>query len=109
MAGKQIIISTVSVETELEFDIEQLCRVCQVTPELIVELIELGVIDPHGSSMDTWHFSADHLRRVRMITHLQQDLEINLSGAALVVELMDEIARLRAQIELFEKYLGAPF
>jgi chaperone modulatory protein CbpM len=107
MAGKQIIISTVSVETELEFDIEQLCRVCQVTPEFIVELIEYGIVDPRGSSISNWRFTADHLRRVRMIAHLQQDLEVNLSGAALVVELMDEIARLRAQIQLFEKYLGS--
>lgn len=104
MSGKQVIVSTVTVETELDLDLEELCSVCRITPAFVNELVEFGVIEPQASSLAEWRFNADHLRRVRTIMHLQQDLEVNLSGAALVIELMEEMEKLRTQIRLFEKY-----
>ena len=105
MTGKQVIISTVSVETEIELNLDEFCLVCQIAPEFVHELVEYGVIEPQGRSLSMWRFNADHLRRVRTVLHLQQDLEVNLSGAALVIELMDEIEKLRAQVRLFERCL----
>jgi chaperone modulatory protein CbpM len=43
-----------------------------------------------------WRFSSSHLRRARVALRLQADLGLNLAGAALVVQLLDEIAELRA-------------
>lgn len=105
MSGKHVIVSTVTVETELDLGLEELCGVCHITPDFIQELVAFGVIEPQASALIDWRFNEDHLRRVRMITHLQQDLEINLSGAALVIELMDEIERLRVRTRLLEGYI----
>jgi chaperone modulatory protein CbpM len=39
------------------------------------------------------------------VLRLQHDLEINLAGAALAMDLMDQIDQLKAQVELLEKSL----
>jgi chaperone modulatory protein CbpM len=44
-------------------------------------------------------FSHDDIRRIRMVLQLQNDLGLNLSGAALAIELLDEIDRLHKIIE----------
>lgn len=100
---KKIIINDVTIETELELSLEELCLSCQVTSDFISELVEYGAIEPLKISMESWRFDATALRRIRAILRLQRDLEVNLSGAALVLDLMDEIEKLRAQVEFLEK------
>ena len=71
----------------------------KIHPEII---LAYGVIEPTGFQKETWHFNTHHLRRVRTILHLKQDLEVNLAGAALAVELIEEMEGMRKQIELLQ-------
>lgn len=99
-------LMVISVEENPEFTLEEICRVCEVSPDFVYEMIEYGAIDPRGFSKETLLFDENHLRRIRTINHLYHDLEVNMAGAALVVDMMEEMERMRAQIELFEKYLS---
>ena len=45
-----------------------------------------------------WHFTGDALRRARLAVRLERDLELNLAGVALAVELIEEIEQLRRQL-----------
>lgn len=99
-------LMVIAIEQNPEFTLEELCRACGILPEKIIEMMEYGVIEPRGYDMENWRFEAQHLRRVRTILHLQRDLEINLAGAALVLDLMDERNKLRERLEFFEKYFG---
>lgn len=94
-----IMLTEITVEDQPELSLEELCRVCQVTPDFLQELIAYGVIEPHIEGF----FDAQHLRRVRIVRHLQQDLEVNLAGAALVLDLMGQIEEMRAKIEVLNK------
>lgn len=94
---KNLVVVTVEEIPELSLD--ELCHACGVTPEFIQDLINYGAIEP----MDKLRFAADHLRRVQTIVHLQNDLEVNLAGAALALDLMDEMERLRRRVEILEK------
>ncbi|HEB87225.1 MAG TPA: hypothetical protein ENI68_09475, partial [Gammaproteobacteria bacterium] len=50
-----------------------------------------------GNVRTGWCFSGPSLRRARIAVHLQQDLGVNLVGAALVLDLMEELESLRRQ------------
>ena len=63
-----------------------------------MELIEEGVIVPGGDAPEVWRFSALHLRRARVAIRLQRDLGVNLAGAALALQLLDELDTLRSQL-----------
>lgn len=87
------------LEEELYLTLAELCRVCDVSAESIVSLVEEGVLEPAGEDMRQWRFSGESVTRVRVVARLQQDLGVNLSGAALALELMEEIRLLRARLE----------
>lgn len=82
-----------------ELTLIEVSRTCAVQTEFIVELVQEGVIEPHaGTAPDSWRFSDAQLRHVTVASRLQRDLGVNLAGAALALQLLDEIETLRAQI-----------
>ena len=105
MNKNQIIISNVTIETNPQLTLDELCSACGITPEFIRELIEYGILDVKVTTLDSYRFAPVHLRRIRTIVHLQKDLEVNLPGAALVVDLMDQMEIMRSKIEMLEKHL----
>jgi chaperone modulatory protein CbpM len=78
--------------------LKDLSRMCAVDERHIVEFVEEGVVNVIEVRSE-WHFSGDALRRARLAVRLERDLELNLAGVALAVELIDEIAQLRRQLK----------
>lgn len=95
MPRTQILVGQV-VEEELTLSIDELSSACGVERACIVELIGHGVIEMHGG--DAGRLGGGALRRARLALRLQRDLDLNVAGAALVVELLDRIAALEAQL-----------
>jgi chaperone modulatory protein CbpM len=87
------------VEEEVELSLAELCRACDADSELVVQLVEQGLIEPRGSAPPAWVFAGTSLRRTRVAVRLMRDLELNLPGAALAVDLLDEIARLQQDLQ----------
>jgi chaperone modulatory protein CbpM len=85
-------------EETRELTIDELSHACAVQAEFIVELVEEGVLAPAGGAREVWRFSATHLRRVRVASHLQRDLGVNVPGVALALELLDELRELRERL-----------
>jgi len=91
-------LSAIILEEQTELSLAEVCRACAVRAELIVELVEEGVIEPFGREPHRWRFSGVHLHRATVALRLQRDLGVNLAGAALALELLDELDALRAQL-----------
>jgi chaperone modulatory protein CbpM len=86
------------VEEEIQFTLVELCRVCSATEEQVAALVFEGVLEPAGQRLDEWRFAGASLRRARLALRLTRDLEINAAGAALVLDLLDEIDSLQARL-----------
>jgi chaperone modulatory protein CbpM len=91
------------LEEDVELSLAQICRACRLSAEQIVELVDQGVIDPSGQEPVSWRFQGISLRRVRFTQHMQRDLGINTPGAALALDLLDELEQLRSRLRRFEK------
>jgi chaperone modulatory protein CbpM len=79
--------------------IDELCRICAVHVQYVAELVQEGVIAPNaGSAPDTWRFTTLQVRHAKIALRLQRDLGVNLAGAALALQLLDELETLRAQM-----------
>jgi len=96
-------------------DVAELCRCCGLDRTYIIELVEEGVlsvtridagdardaVDPvDAARLDAaqWRFAGTTVRRARTALRLQRDLEINLPGVALALELLEQLERLRRQL-----------
>ena len=86
------------VENETRLSLQQLCDTCSVETEYIITLVNQGCIEPVGVEQSHWRFSGISIRRVQKAKRLQQDLGINPAGVALVIDLIDEIERLRCKL-----------
>jgi chaperone modulatory protein CbpM len=87
----------VVLEEQIDITVDQVCALCRVERTQIVHLVEEGVIDPMqpASAVAQWRFSGAALARARRAVRLQRELELNPAAAALVLDLLDEIAALR--------------
>ena len=96
------VIDGVIVENNVEFSLGELSRACAVNAEWIITLVEEGVLEPVDISSRQWRFSGTCLRRIQVIQRLQRDLNVNLAGAALALQLLEEIDRLRTRLVALE-------
>jgi chaperone modulatory protein CbpM len=79
--------------------IEEICTRLCVERQWIVELVELGALEPRGGvDPSAWSFPRAELPRVLAMTRLVIDLGVNLTGAAIIVELVEERRQLLAQL-----------
>jgi chaperone modulatory protein CbpM len=85
-------------EEQTRLTLADLCRACAVHAERIIELVDVGVLEPQGREPARWIFGGASLHRARGALRLQHDLDIDLAGAALALELLDEIKTLRARL-----------
>jgi len=87
------------VENELHMTIVELSHASRTPEEMIMSWVSEGVLSPSGSTPQDWRFSGDSLRRAKTAAHLTHDLELNVPGVALALELLDEIAQLRTRLQ----------
>jgi len=87
------------VEEEIELTLVELCHACDVHQELITIWVQEGLLEPIGELPQNWRFGGKALRRSRLALRISHDLEINPAGVALVLDLLDEIGELKAQLK----------
>jgi chaperone modulatory protein CbpM len=83
--------------------VTEVCRLCLIEQNAVVELVELGVVVSRGNSPEEWMVPAAALPRLRVAGRLIRDLGVNASGAALVVELLGDRGELERQVRRLER------
>lgn len=99
------LLSGCILEEDTELTLVELCRACNVHAEMVIELVEEGVLEPAGSEPSAWIFAGTSLKRARAALRLQADLGVNLAGVALALELLDELENLRTRLHILENRL----
>jgi DNA-binding transcriptional MerR regulator len=88
--------TVVSDEGERLYTFESAASIAQTSIAVIEIYVQLGVIEPVGSMLHS-----REIARIAQIQRLRQDLGLNLVGAAMVLDLAQEVAQLRAQLEVY--------
>jgi chaperone modulatory protein CbpM len=81
----------------------EFCRLCRLDLTVVAELAELGLVSPRGYAPEQWQLPALALPRLALAGRLMRDLGINVSGAALAVELLEAQRALERQIRRLER------
>jgi chaperone modulatory protein CbpM len=87
----------VCLADENALELEDFAAACDVGVDFIRLLVEEGMVRP-AVDQPAWRFGGEELARVRRIRRLQRDFEANLQSVAVMLDLLDEIERLRAQM-----------
>jgi chaperone modulatory protein CbpM len=95
-------LSGAILEESADLTVKDLSRMCAVDERHIVEFVEEGVLNVVEVNTTEWHFSGAALRRARLALRLERDLELNLAGVALALQLMEELEHLRRELKTRE-------
>ena len=75
-------------------------RACTSSSSGSRELVAIGALEPHGGFEPAeWSFPLTELRRARMVARLVDELEVDLHGAAIIADLIEERRRLVGQLQ----------
>lgn len=91
-------------ENESVFSLDEICERCGLHAERIIEMVEYGIVTPSKPAQH-WQFNATALLRLHRAQRLQRDLELNLPGLALSLDLLDEVESLRGEIAALKQRL----
>ena len=90
------------MEEDVEMTLAELCSTCQITEAQVIELVEHGVVEARGQNPAHWRFQGVSIRRIHRAQRLERDLGVNTAGAALALDLLEELEELRTRLARFE-------
>ena len=105
MSAQHEPVTGMILDETVTFNLDELCGTCRIESQVIVEMVEEGIVEPIGQETTEWRFTASQLPRVRRAVHLYHDLELNLAGVALALDLLDEVSELRTRLQQMEMTL----
>jgi chaperone modulatory protein CbpM len=107
MMNEENVLKGVVVDETCSINLHEICESYHVHIESVVAMVEHGLLEPEGEEPQEWNFALRDVHRLQKTLHLQQDLEINLEGVALILDLMDELEELRSKVRRLEQMNSA--
>ena len=92
-----VVVSGVCLGEEGWLELGEFALACGVEEAFVRVLVEEGLIQAPVAA-GPWRFGGDELARVRRICRLQRDFEANLQSVAVMLDLIDEVERLRGAL-----------
>lgn len=103
--SKPSVLVGVCIADQHALDLDSFATAAAVGIDDIRRFVEEGLLEPQPGGED-WRFGGEALTRVRRIRRLQHDFDANLDSVAVMLDLLDEIARLRARLARAGLYTG---
>jgi len=107
MRKEDIFSGVVIADEEAIISVSDICHTYSVTQQQIEEMVELGVIQPIEHQVCEWCFDMCAFKRFQKALRLQHDLEVNLEGIAIILDLIDELEEVKKKLGLFESLSNA--
>jgi chaperone modulatory protein CbpM len=84
----------------------EICQLCRLDLAAVLELAQLGIVSSREPTPGEWQVAATALPRLRVAGRLMQDLGVNVSGAALALELLEAQRELEKRLQRIERLLA---
>ena len=92
------IVKAVPLE-ESALNLEELAQACAVEPEWVLKRVQTGILRGAGQRSN-WRFTSIDLVRARRLRQVECDFDADEDLAALVVDLSEEVARLKRRLHV---------
>ncbi|MBL8381857.1 MAG: MerR family transcriptional regulator [Burkholderiales bacterium] len=83
---------------ELGYSLEELAQAAAVGEEWLTLRIREGLVEALPGAALPWRFAVSEVRRVRRMRDIERDFDAAPELAALVADLLEELAALRARL-----------
>ncbi len=80
------------------YTVNAICSYHDINEEMLSDMVSWGIATPYGTAPNRWLFSQNDYERIGCATRFNKDLDINIPGAAMVLELLEELDKVRIEI-----------
>lgn len=92
------------------YTLREVCERGGCHAELVIKMVSYGIVEPIAPAEGTpelqWEFDVSALARLQKALRLQRDLNINLAGLAMSLDLLDEVEIMRKEIAQLRQQLA---
>jgi len=97
-------------ETLLSISFDELCQLEGIERQLIIEIVEYGIVAPMNKSTDQncyeqWLFDTGDVHLIKKALRLRQDLEIDWIAIAMLFELIQQKEELQKENDAYQRQL----
>ncbi|WP_459177088.1 chaperone modulator CbpM [Ewingella americana] len=92
-------------EIEITYTVTELCQSTGIMQDELVEVVGLGVIVPLESTDTVWIFDADALNDLKRARRLQNELDLDWSGVAMTLTLLERVEQLKKENDQLRRQL----
>lgn len=96
------------METSLkvELTIDEISERAGLSTEVVVELVEEGVMEPRGDAPEDWIFDSTMLCIALRAARLHRDFNIEWTGIPLYLDMIEQLEQLREENQKLRRRLG---
>ena len=98
MAKKSRTVAEFTIETDEKLNLEQLSDAINAEIDFIMQLVEQELLEPQGKKAEEWQFDIICYKRAKRAYSFHRDLDVNMPGIALALDLLDKIERLEHEL-----------
>ncbi len=84
------------LRAEISLSATEVAAAAGITEERLAQLVRLGLVEPVAPDADV--FAAAELARLRRMLRLRRDLRMSLFGAAVLVDVLERLEDLEAEL-----------
>lgn len=90
----------------VELSLNEVCEIAELPTEVLITIVEEGVLEPKGSSPEEWSFDCYMLIIAKRAARLHRDFDIEWTGIPLYLDMIEEMEKLRAENKTLRQRLG---
>lgn len=79
---------------DIHITLQEVCSNTGLSRETVIDIVDHGIVEPQGEMPEQWLFDDQCLCIVQRARRLQQDLELDWQGIAMIIELLEQRDRL---------------
>ena len=98
-------ITTVLIDESTTFSSIEICQRYHIPETLLIEMLEHGLFSNQSSRIEDLQINIKELNKIESAFRLHQDLDINLPGVVLALELLEKIEQLDNELSVLRKYI----
>lgn len=103
--GEHTIVTGVLLDEQTTVSFVEVRQRLNLTEAALLELLEQGIFDISAQNFKQMQFNVMMLQKIEAACRLQQDLGVNVPGAVLALELLEELAQLRLQLSILQHHV----
>ncbi|MBN4073830.1 MAG: chaperone modulatory protein CbpM [Gammaproteobacteria bacterium] len=80
-----------------ELTLKEVCEIADMPTEVLITIVEEGVLEPSGALPNEWSFDIYMLSIAKRAARLHRDFDIEWASIPLCLDLIEELEKLRSE------------